>query len=233
MKYANLILLVFLIASLVATTWVQIPPVKAQEPLFYYVNLDLKRPYGFRGEQINLTALTNYDSVVVEIYLPNLNLWKNETYLANETRLTNIAGQAPFGEYRIIGKIPNSSHTIWFSVVDGENFQATSFPFLKVHKDIEYYVFGNKTLAMVYGEQRLSVHLPDLPSGVSINCYNNSDIFVARFKDDFLGINIDLSLVFVHEGAKLVLNGTSDVDSFSFKFYSPRQIKKFFDKIKV
>lgn len=241
MKHLPKFLLVFLIVSLVLTGSVEIPRVKGQVQSVFgksdlaeadWVTLELKRPYGFRGEQINLTAVTNYDSVVVEIYLPNSNLWQNDTYNANESRLINIAAQAPFGEYHIVGKIPNAMTGVWFSVVDDENFQATSLPFEKVHKNVTYWVFGNKTLAIVYREQRLSIHIPDLPSAVSINCFNNSDIFVARFSSAV--VDVDLSLVFVHGGAKLVINGTSDSQKdFSFQFYSPMQIKKWYNRIKI
>lgn len=199
---------------------------------YYWLNLELKRPYGFRGESINLTAQTDYESVVIEFYLPNENLWKNQTWSANESRLINVPLVAPLGEYRIVGKVPNAYTTVWFTLVDSENFQATSFPYNKTHKDIQYNIFGNRTLRVSYQEQELSVHLPQLPAAVTVNCFNNSDIFVARFQSAV--VDIDLSLVFVYEGAKLVINGTKETEgNFSFSFYSPRQIKNFFKRIQL
>lgn len=230
MKKLFPLFLLFLIVSLSLPLF--IPKIEGQILNDYWINLELDQVYGFRGEQINITAQTNHENVTVLIYDPLETLVYNNTWIANETRTIPISQTALFGEYRINGLITNKTQEKWFNVVDKENFQSVTFPFIRSHKGIEYSVFANKTLIMNVENQKLSVHLPDLPSGVTVNCFNNSDIFVARFKSGV--IDIDLSLVFVRQGAKLVINGTSDSQKdFKFKFYSPKQIKKFAQKIEL
>lgn len=198
----------------------------------YYVSLELERIYGFRGEQIDITAHTDAEQVDVEIYDPDNQLIYDQTFLPDETRSIPIHSDAKLGEYRIEARIPDAGQQTWFTVVDDENWQKVDFPFVKVHKDVEYRVTADRTLTMKYQDQTISIHLPDLPSGVTVICYKNTDVFSAKFESAV--IDISLSLVFVHQGAKMVINGTSDSQKdFSFKFYSPKQIKKFFNKINL
>jgi len=114
----------------------------------------------------------------------------------------------------------------WFNVVSGTGFEPATFPFLRVHNDAEYWVFANRSFRVNSGGKSYSFSLPDLPDAVSINCFNNSDIFVVRFTSGI--VNIDLSLVFVQAGAKIVINGTmqNGFSSFRFPFYSPQQIRR-------
>jgi len=228
MKHA-LILSFFLIVSLVLNLNM-INLVNSPDPIRHYLDLELENLYGFRGEQINLTAYSSYSDIGIHIFDPIDSLIYNQTWSANESRLLPIQQDALFGEYSIYGYIPNYTSLTWFNVVDNANFSPISFPFYRLHNNAEYYVFANRSFRISYNNKSFGFTLPEMPN-VNINCFNNSDIFIARFTSAI--VNIDLSLIFVHVGAKLVINGTmqNGFDSFSFRFYSPQQIRNWGNRI--
>lgn len=207
-------------------------PVLAPDPLRHWVDLELENLWGFRGEQINLTVYSSRD-VQVEIFNPSRDLIYNQSWAGNESRLLPIGPAAPLGEYEIRGLIPNAPAYIWFNVVDNDNFSPTSFPYLRIHNNAEFWVFANRTFRTDYADKSFGFTLPDLPDAVSINCFNNSDIFVVRFTSEV--VNVDVSLVFIHAGAKLILNGTMQggFNSFRFPFFSPQQMQNWFSGIRI
>lgn len=224
-RKASFMILLILISSL--ATILSVPlPVFAQTTQPRYLTLTLDKKYGFKGDFISIETGSDWDYVTVCIYDPNGDLIYTRLYNGNQTRFIPIQNNAIYGYYRIEANISDLVLRQYFTVASLEGFSPASFPFVRTHQGIEYSIFANKTFKMTDGVETAGFNLPDLPSGVMVNAYNNSDMFVARFKSGV--IDIDLSFIFIQQGVKLRINGTSDAQKdFKFKFFSPKQIRRF------
>lgn len=204
----------------------------AQEPDYMDqdVWIELDRMYVFRGENVEVALNSSESETPVYVFDPLGECIYNQTWSGNETRSLPVADNATFGDYLFMANLTSCRVKKYVTVVNTEDFEPVSFPFSKTHRELDYQVFSNKTL--VAGG--LSFSIPELPDAVEINCWNNSDIFVARFQVPAQGITVDLNLIFCYYGAKLMINGTSDgLKDWSFQFYSPQKIKQGFDRIEL
>lgn len=230
MKWKRLVSLLFTVLLVFSLTRF----VSSQPEEHYFISVQSGNSYYLKGETGQIIIQSNASTTVnLKIYNPLDILLYNQDRVTNSTgiNILNLPVQKSvlYGDYRVVATAPDGSiATCWFSVPNVEDWIPTSFPFVKEHKGLTHLIFGNKTLVVTsLLNETISITMPDLPSGVTINSYYTEDAFVARFRHEGLGLAVDMSFLYIYKGAKLIINGTFDEPKdFSFEFASPRQIKK-------
>jgi len=232
-------LIPFLVILFVVAVPLGFVSVSAQQADYYELSLVPEHPYYLRGETAQILVRSNASTTVtLEVWNPDdvlltsqqVTTDENGRYLWNVTVPLN----AVYGTYTVKGYVGEAVSETWVTVVENENWVTPTFPWTKQHKGVTYTIYANRTFHAKSTSGELSFSVPEIPDKVDVSAQVNSMAFKATFTFRILGqtATIDWYFVFIHSGCKMVFTGSLPKPStFTFKFYSPKQIKKYLDRL--
>jgi len=184
----------------------------------------------FPGDVVQINGHANASSVDLEIFDPDGTVFFSDTASTNSTgfysKEVTVPKGIPAGEYIVKAKVAESQVSCIFTLLDTEGFKPAILPYKRVHNGIEYTITNRSLTAKLHGEV-LEVHFPSLPRIFGVEAFNNSMILTVRMRNDALNLKIDANFIFIHQGLKILINGSiAQPSTFAFRFNSPLQITK-------
>lgn len=194
-------------------------------------------PYYLHGE----TAVFNINSNISIAYtftvydVDEKIIWqKNRQTDQNGKDTVNLPVQSTLaaGFYKVKANCSESTATTIMTLVNTKGYSSTTFPFSRSHKGVTYTIKA-KGFTAVSSSGSISVQYPSLPVSFQVNAFQNNMSLVERLKNTALGINIDLSYLFICNGLKILINGSiPEPTTYSFAFDNPRALKKKLDSLR-
>jgi len=205
--------------------------VEAQPLDTYYIDMKFSSEWGFIGYEINITGYTDYQGYNLKIYNPSEELMYDQNHIANSTQSFSINENYLIGDYKVIAKVPQSTQTKYFTVLN-RPYRKASFPYMKEKAGLTYTFYKNSSINV---NDEMFIQLPDLVNFFdSVKCYDSENVLTARIKDQYINALVDLSFFFLHDKVKLYINGTlgSPID-FRFKISTRKNYSLIGDTLKL
>lgn len=236
MRKLPFLLILFLIVSLVVGF--NPPKLKAQEH-YYTLNLNVDKPFYWKGETIQINATSN-SSVQITLSL----YWNWKTYSENEliyqnTKTANATWNLPTGNqkvgfYRIVANTSDRTITTWRTLIHKTDYVSASLPFSYVWDRINY-TFQGRTLRAETTRDYLEIKYPKIPFQHRTRFFRNNMSFIIRLDNQTQGWKVDVAYFTMYGCLKWFVNGTlNSPKTFDFKLaHNPlRNWKKHLDSMR-
>ena len=211
----------------------QFPNVKAFSHGFG-VSVNLSKDYGYRGESVNVTVLSNSSTPHIVIIDPTNVTVYDRVWGVNETRTIPISNTATYGMYFVKAFAGESVATTWFTVLEVFPWDIISTPYTREWKGINYTFSRDAITAQLYGET-MNIDLSTLKElvinfGLTVSASYDKNRFRVMLSKSAISVN--LTFTFVDSGCKLTVDGQLDQPrEFTFRFENIAKVKRVLNKI--
>lgn len=187
----------------------------------YYLRGDTAEISVFGNASMNYT-LTIYDPLHNVIYQKNRQTDENGIDILNLPIQENLVS----GTYTVKASTERGTATTWISIVEDTDYAPQGFPYERQHKGVNYTIKA-KGFEAVSESGNITIEYPSLPMSFTVSSFANNMTFVERLKNIGLGVHVDLTYMFIHNGMKIMINGSvPSPRTYTFSFVNPKKLVK-------
>jgi len=234
MKRFSFFICLFLIVFLISPLKI---PLFAETENFYRISISLDKQFYLLNEIAEITVFSNSSTIVsLNIYDPSYITVFSGNKETNESgyAIWNLPVSGSYGTYTFKANVTEYVSTCWATLLKIEDWSLATFPYNFTHKNINYTIKAKGFIAES-SDSILNLSLPyfEWYSSLTINLFQNDMCLTERLYHAS-GLRIDITYARIYSGVKIIINGSiPEPQDFTFKFISPKTIKKHLDSLKI